>query len=117
MSALAGRAVWVIGASSGIGAAVAAELVGRGARVAVSARRADQLDVVDLWEALRVDRLPDLPGVIDQRVDLFEVQRQKADDPTLKKKVVGVETIDHPSDGQLVAHARKYFSAADRMRS
>ena len=38
-------------------------------------------------------------------------------DPTLKKKVVGVETIDHPSDGQLVAHARKYFSAADRMRS
>ena len=38
-------------------------------------------------------------------------------DPKLKKKVVGVETIDHPSDGQLVAHARKYFNAADRMRT
>ncbi|WP_329475994.1 SDR family NAD(P)-dependent oxidoreductase [Kribbella sp. NBC_01484] len=48
MSALAGRAVWVIGASSGIGAALAAELVVRGARVAISARRADQLkDVAD----------------------------------------------------------------------
>jgi hypothetical protein len=36
-------------------------------------------------------------------------------DPVLKKKVVGVETVDHPSDGQLLAHARKYFKAADRM--
>jgi hypothetical protein len=26
-----------------------------------------------------------------------------------------VETVDHPSDGQLVAFARKYFKAADRM--
>ena len=46
MSALAGRAVWVVGASSGIGAAVANELTARGARVAISARRADQLDEV-----------------------------------------------------------------------
>ncbi|HEU4946611.1 MAG TPA: SDR family NAD(P)-dependent oxidoreductase [Kribbella sp.] len=40
---LAGRRVWVVGASSGIGAALAAELVRRGARVAVSARRTDAL--------------------------------------------------------------------------
>ncbi len=33
----------------------------------------------------------------------------------LGAKVVGVETVDHPSDGQLVAHARKYFLAKDRM--
>ena len=33
----------------------------------------------------------------------------------LGAKVVGVETVDHPSDGQLVAHARKYFKAEDRM--
>ncbi len=39
---LTGRTVWVIGASSGIGAALAAELVDRGARVAISARREDQ---------------------------------------------------------------------------
>lgn len=30
-------------------------------------------------------------------------------------KVVGVETVDHPSDAQVVAYARKYFVAKDRM--
>ena len=29
--------------------------------------------------------------------------------------IAGVETVDHPSDGQLVAHARKYFKVADLM--
>lgn len=38
-----GRRVWVVGASSGIGAALARELVARGARVAITARRADRL--------------------------------------------------------------------------
>jgi hypothetical protein len=36
-------------------------------------------------------------------------------DPTRKQLIAGVETVDHPSDGALVAHARKYFQAADRM--
>jgi hypothetical protein len=31
--------------------------------------------------------------------------------PALSKKIAGVETVDHPSDGELVAHARKYFKA------
>jgi stalled ribosome rescue protein Dom34 len=35
---------------------------------------------------------------------------------TLVAKIVGVETVDHPSDNQLVAHARHYFRAADKMR-
>jgi NAD(P)-dependent dehydrogenase (short-subunit alcohol dehydrogenase family) len=43
---LAGRKVWVVGASSGIGAALASELQQRGAQVAVSARRADALKEV-----------------------------------------------------------------------
>jgi short-subunit dehydrogenase len=38
-----GQRVWIIGASSGIGAALAAALLQRGALVAVSARRADAL--------------------------------------------------------------------------
>ncbi|MES2317992.1 MAG: hypothetical protein V4631_10920 [Pseudomonadota bacterium] len=28
-------------------------------------------------------------------------------------KVVSVETVDHPNDGQLLAYARKYFVKAD----
>jgi hypothetical protein len=36
-------------------------------------------------------------------------------DPALMKIMVGVETVDHPSDGQLVAYARRYFKAEDRM--
>ena len=30
-------------------------------------------------------------------------------------RIVGVETVDHPTDGQLVQFARRYFRAADRM--
>lgn len=43
---LDGKVAWIVGASSGIGAAVARELVDRGAHVAVSARRKQQLDEV-----------------------------------------------------------------------
>jgi len=35
--------------------------------------------------------------------------------PLLEKKILSVETVDHPSDGQLLAYARKYFKKADRM--
>lgn len=35
--------------------------------------------------------------------------------PTIEARVVGVETVDHPTDGQLVAFARRYFRASDRM--
>jgi hypothetical protein len=38
-----------------------------------------------------------------------------AHDAALVSKVVGVETVDHPTDGQLVAYARKYFLAKDQM--
>jgi short-subunit dehydrogenase len=51
---VAGRRVWVVGASSGIGAAVARELVDRGALVAVSARRKDRLAEVAGDEAVPV---------------------------------------------------------------
>ena len=34
---------------------------------------------------------------------------------TLNDHLIGVETVDHPTDGQLLTYARKYFVAADRM--
>jgi stalled ribosome rescue protein Dom34 len=40
-----------------------------------------------------------------------------AHDHAMADKVVGVETVDHPSDAQVVAYARKYFVAKDRMLS
>ena len=37
-------------------------------------------------------------------------------DPAVAEKVVGVESVDHPSDGQLLAYARYYFLKVDQMR-
>jgi hypothetical protein len=35
--------------------------------------------------------------------------------PQLAGRIVGVATVDHPTDNQIVAHARSFFRAADRM--
>ena len=37
--------------------------------------------------------------------------------PALKKAMVGIEAMDHPTDGQLLDHARRTFKAVDRMKS
>jgi len=36
-------------------------------------------------------------------------------DATLQSRIVGIETVDHPTDRQLVAYAKAYFAADDRM--
>jgi hypothetical protein len=36
--------------------------------------------------------------------------------PHIAAKVSAVETLDHPSDGALLAHGRHFFKADDRMR-
>ena len=36
-------------------------------------------------------------------------------DPGLLKRISGVQTLDHPHDGTLLALAREYFKADDRM--
>lgn len=36
--------------------------------------------------------------------------------PTLAGRIAGVEAADHPSEGQILARARSFFRAADRMR-
>jgi stalled ribosome rescue protein Dom34 len=37
-------------------------------------------------------------------------------DPKLMSAIAGVETVDHPSDAQLVAYAKKYLKVTDRMQ-
>lgn len=44
------------------------------------------------------------------------VKHAGARNAAFARRILGVETLDHPSEGQLVAFARKYFLAADRMR-
>ena len=53
-------------------------------------------------------------GPANAKTELVKHIRQH--DPKLTKIIAGVETVDHPSDASLVAHARKYFKAEDRMR-
>lgn len=40
----------------------------------------------------------------------------KSHDPHLAQRISAVESLDHPSDGALVALARKFFRADDRMK-
>jgi stalled ribosome rescue protein Dom34 len=37
-----------------------------------------------------------------------------AHDHALGAKIVGIETVDHPTDGQLVAYAKTYFERVER---
>jgi stalled ribosome rescue protein Dom34 len=55
-----------------------------------------------------------ITGPAEAKNDL--VKHIERHDPALRKLIAGVESVDHPSDAQLVAHARRYLAAADRMR-
>ena len=54
-----------------------------------------------------------ITGPANAKTELVEFIRLH--DPKLAKVIAGVETVDHPTDAQLVAYARKYLKAADRM--
>ena len=41
----------------------------------------------------------------------------KKHDKSAAAKVVGVESADHPTDGEVVSYARKYFKSKDIMQS
>ena len=36
-------------------------------------------------------------------------------DAQVAEKIIGVETVDHPSDKEILAHARKFFYKVDQM--
>ncbi|MBI1262116.1 MAG: translational machinery protein [Rhizobiales bacterium] len=52
-------------------------------------------------------------GPANAKFELFK--HLQAKHAALADKVVGIETIDHPSDAQLTAFARNYFHNKDRM--
>ena len=43
------------------------------------------------------------------------LKRLQAKHTAIADKVIGVETVDHPSDGELLKYARAYFGKVDRM--
>jgi len=67
----------------------------------------------DIVEALKGSQEILVVGPAQAKLQL--IKHMHAHDQSTAEKVVGVETVDHPSDGQLVAYARKYFVAKDRM--
>ena len=54
-----------------------------------------------------------LTGPANAKTELVKHLHRKH--PELIENLAGIETVDHPSDAALVAHARHYFKAADRM--
>jgi hypothetical protein len=49
----------------------------------------------------------------NEKSELAKYIRERS--PKVMSAIVGVETVDHSSDAQLVAYARKRFKATDRM--
>jgi stalled ribosome rescue protein Dom34 len=51
-------------------------------------------------------------GPSSAKLDLIRHLHRHA--PSIEAKIRGVETLDHPTDGQIVAYVRQYFDAEDR---
>ena len=47
------------------------------------------------------------PGV----AKLLFLRHAQKHDPALESRVAGIETVDHPTDRQIIAYARRYFEA------
>lgn len=52
-------------------------------------------------------------GPSSAKLELFRHAQEH--DPSIAKKILGIETIDHPSSRQLLAYAREYFKPIDKM--
>jgi ABC-type iron transport system FetAB ATPase subunit len=53
-----------------------------------------------------------ITGPSGAKTDLVKHMAKRV--PQVFSHIVGIESSDHPTDGQLLAHARHYFKAADR---
>ena len=54
-----------------------------------------------------------LVGPSNAKNELLKYVEQKA--PEVRKSLVGAYVMDHPTDGELLDHARRAFKAIDRM--
>lgn len=53
------------------------------------------------------------PGSAKTEILKFAVKH----DPDMAKRIIGIETVDHPTDGQVLAFAKKYFYRLDQLKS
>jgi stalled ribosome rescue protein Dom34 len=67
----------------------------------------------EVTEALRGTKEILIVGPANAKINL--IKHIHNHDHDLAANIIGVETVDHPSDGQLLAYARQYFKAADAM--
>ena len=79
MSRLAGATVWLTGASSGIGEALAGELAGRGCRLALTARRVERLEAVAARLSEAGGTAHVLAGDLTDRERVQEIGRELGD--------------------------------------
>lgn len=87
--AYADKVVWIVGASSGIGASLAEEFAKSGAKVAVSARRVDMLQ--SLAQKIQTEA-PDAPAVLVVPLDVTDIA---AHDAALQQVVSAFGRIDY----------------------
>jgi stalled ribosome rescue protein Dom34 len=55
-----------------------------------------------------------LVGPATEKCEL--IKHIHAHEPLLESKIVGVQTVDHPTDGQLAAYVRRHFLPAGGVR-
>jgi hypothetical protein len=66
--------------------------------------------------ARALDGAGDVLVVGPAKAKLELIKHVQRHDRGLEARIVGVETLDHPTDGQLVAYARGYFAAGHSAR-
>ena len=78
-------------------------------------KTADTAYFHDIAEAVSGTREWLLVGPAGAKTELVHYLEKHA--PAARKAIVGIEAMDHPTDGELLAHARRAFKAIDRMQS
>jgi hypothetical protein len=73
----------------------------------------DQNYLHDVAEAIANAKSVLISGPSNEKHEL--VKHIEHHDPSLMKIIAGVEALDHPTEKELLAHARKFFAAYDRM--